>query len=68
LDELIAGLARQGVSIPSFVQAAAVLTAYAWESRYPGLSERVTREEQENSVELAGAVVAWADAILCEME
>jgi HEPN domain-containing protein len=45
LDELITGLRNEGIIIPIEVTDAALLTSYAWEARYPGLTEPVTEEE-----------------------
>jgi HEPN domain-containing protein len=61
LEELVTGLKRQGLAIPPEVDNAIVLTNFAWEARYPGLSEPVTPEEYEEAVSHAEAVVAWAE-------
>ena len=37
------------------------LTGFAWESRYPGLSEPVTEEEYDQALRQAETVVAWAE-------
>ena len=60
LDELLAGLEREGVSIPQEVKDACILTNYAWEARYPGVSEPVTEEEYREAVSMAEKVVKWA--------
>ena len=41
LDELITGLQNSGIVVPIEVTDAALLTSYAWDSRYPGFSEPV---------------------------
>lgn len=64
LEELIAGLQREGLNIPSEVDEAIVLTGFAWEARYPGLGEPVSSEEHRDAVEKAEAVVAWARELL----
>ena len=45
LDELLTGLRSHGISIPAKVEDSIVLTTYAWEARYPGVTEPVTEEE-----------------------
>ena len=42
LDELLAALEWKGVAIPQEVKDVGILTTYAWEARYPGVSELVT--------------------------
>jgi HEPN domain-containing protein len=58
LDELITGLEREGITVPVEVKDALILTSYAWEVRYPGLSEPVT-EEYKEAVALAENIVKW---------
>jgi HEPN domain-containing protein len=60
LDELITGLRKSGLSMPDDVLEADELSAYAWESRYPGLSEPLTGEVYRNAVMLAERVLHWA--------
>ena len=60
LDELLAGLERKGVPIPQEVNDVCILTNYAWEARYPGVSEPVTTEEHKEAVAMAEKVVKWA--------
>lgn len=64
LDELITGLKTFGRSIPAAVEESIVLTSYAWEARYPGVSEPVTRDEYLEAVRLAEIVVEWAERAL----
>lgn len=64
LGELLADLMDMGITIPPDVEAAQILTAYAWEARYPGLAEPVTREEYQEAVRQADDVVHWAKNIL----
>ena len=61
LEELVAGLKQQGLSIPSEVDDAIVLTIFAWEARYPGLGEPVTVEEYQEALRHAVTVVDWAE-------
>lgn len=66
LDELITGLHNEGVSVPADVMDAAVLTSYAWEARYPGLSEPVALEEYREALRQAEIVVNWATKVIKE--
>ncbi len=66
LDELIAGLEDEGISVPSEVADATVLTSYAWEARYPGLSEPITIEEYREALRQAEFVVNWAAEVIKE--
>ncbi len=61
LEELVTGLERQGLVVPSDVDDAIVLTSFAWEARYPGLTEAVSEEEYRDAIRHAEAVVAWAE-------
>ena len=61
LEELVTGLKQQGLAIPPEVDDAVVLTSFAWEARYPGLSEPVTAEEYQEALGHAEAVVDWAE-------
>ncbi len=61
LDELVSGLAQRGIQIPFDVDEAIVLTSFAWESRYPNMSEPVSKEEYQEALRQAEVVVAWAE-------
>jgi HEPN domain-containing protein len=61
LEELATGLKRQGLQIPSEVEDAAVLSSFAWETRYPSFAEPVSFEEYKEAVRQAEIVVAWAE-------
>jgi HEPN domain-containing protein len=61
LEDLGAGLERNGLSVPEEVREAATLTEYVLETRYPGTAEPVTEEEYREAVRLAEAVVRWAE-------
>ena len=61
LDELLSGLERKGVPIPQEVNDVGILTTYAWEARYPGVSEPVTEDEYREAVKVAQKVVAWGE-------
>ena len=60
LEELISGLRDQGIDVPPEVEAAAPLTSFASEARYPGLSEPVTEQEYQEAVRQAETVLRWA--------
>ncbi len=61
LEELVTGLEQKGLGVPPEVDDAIVLTSFAWEARYPGLSEPVSEEEYRDAIHHAEAVVAWAE-------
>ncbi|MFH1435468.1 MAG: HEPN domain-containing protein [Pseudomonadota bacterium] len=60
LSQLLDLLEQGGESVPARVREATILTHYAVEERYPGLSEPVTRQEYEQAVSLAETVLSWA--------
>ena len=60
LEKLIDVLKRKGVSVSESVEEAISLSIYAWQARYPGLEEPVTKEEYEKALALAETVVNWA--------
>ena len=66
LDELITGVQNEGIIIPSEVMEATLLTSYAWEARYPGLSEPVTVEEYREALRQAEPVLSWAVRVIKE--
>ncbi|MCB1174294.1 MAG: HEPN domain-containing protein [Leptospiraceae bacterium] len=59
LAELITNLLGAGFEVPVFIRRATILTEYAVEARYPGLSEPVTEEEYDESVSIAQSVYEW---------
>jgi HEPN domain-containing protein len=61
LKELVTDLKQAGLVVPPEVDDATVLTSFAWESRYPGMSEPVSKKEYRDAVHHAEAVVAWAE-------
>jgi len=61
LEELISGLLKMGLDVPSEVVEADVLTSFAWDARYPGLSEPVSEEEYLEALQQAETVVDWAE-------
>ncbi len=64
LVRLMDVLEHGGIQIPENVKEADLLSQYAVESRYPSISEEVTREEYREALELAARVVFWAEAII----
>ena len=52
------------LAVPPDVQMAAGLSDYAVASRYPGVSEPVEAEEYREAVDMAEAVVYWAEQVI----
>jgi HEPN domain-containing protein len=61
LEELVTNLRRKGLDVPALVDEAVILSSFAWEARYPGLSEPVSDEEYREAIRHAQAVVTWAE-------
>ena len=61
LRGLLSLLDSSGYPIPEEIRKADELTDYAVETRYPGLSEPVGVSEYRDAVDLAQAVVRWAE-------
>jgi HEPN domain-containing protein len=64
LDRLLALLARTGLHPPETAAKAGLLTPYATEIRYPGLSLVTTKEDYEEALIIAESVVLWAEDIV----
>ena len=64
LARLMELLQQDGVALPYEVSQAAALSDYAVETRYPGLSEPVTRQDYQEAVEMAQVVLNWASNLL----
>jgi HEPN domain-containing protein len=62
ITELLTLLEKHGVFLPEEIRAAAELTDYAVENRYPGPFEPVTEEEFKKALQIAEAVVTWAES------
>lgn len=62
LKELLAGLREKGLVVPDNLEEATRLTSYAFEFRYPGVEEPVTKGEYEQAVTLAENVLRWAES------
>ena len=64
IARLLAVLQVDGMKLPESMLSAARLTTYAVQARYPGLDEPVEEPEYLEAVEVAEAVVRWAEALL----
>jgi HEPN domain-containing protein len=64
IGRLLQLLAESAMDIPAPVRRSPELTAYAWEARYPGDYEPVTADVHRRAVELAEAVVRWAEEVI----
>ena len=62
LDILALGLELMGLSIPEAIDQATLLTRYAMDTRNPGGFEPVGPGEYGEAVQLAEAVILWAQA------
>ena len=61
LRDLAGTLVERGISVPESVKRAVVLNDYAVVLRYPGVSEPVDEDDWLDAVQLAEAVVSWAE-------
>ena len=64
LVRLIDILETGGVKVPKNIKEADILTQYAVESRYPGISEEVTKEEYQDALKLAARVLFWTETFI----
>ena len=64
LADLLTLVEDEGVSVPAPVLDATILSDYAVETRYPGLTEPVTEDEYEEAVAIAERVVTWTEETL----
>jgi len=64
LTVLTALLEHAGVQLPSEVQEADPLTAYAVQARYPDWDEAVTEAEYQQALSVSRNVIAWAEKII----
>jgi HEPN domain-containing protein len=67
LGELLTGLRSHGIHIPPELMDLTDLTSFAWEARYPGITEPVTESEFHAALKLAGSVLAWAEGIVAKV-
>ncbi len=61
LAQLLSLVERSGETVPEAIWEADQLTPYAITLRYPGLEEPIGREQYEEAVATAEAVVRWAE-------
>lgn len=64
LAQLLTLVDQSGLEPPERVRAAAQLTRFAVFTRYPGLARPVTRDEYDDAVAVAAAVVSWVSTEL----
>lgn len=62
--DLLTLLSQSGIDPPHNVRQAGLLTGYAVDARYPGLSEDVTKQEYLEALALAEGVVRWVESLL----
>ena len=62
ITELLTLLEKNGISLPEEIRTSSELTDYAVENRYTGPFEPVTEEEFKRALQIAEAVVAWAES------
>ena len=68
LVQLLGLVEQAGQPVPETIKRAAILSEYAVETRYPGLSEPVTRQEYKEAVTIAEQVVGWAEMLIGRTE
>lgn len=61
LTRLLSLLEEAGETIPEAIRKAEALTPYAWITRYPGADRPVSEQEYAEAIEIAEAVVRWAE-------
>ena len=64
IGRLLSNLQEAGHSFPASIREAARLTRFAVAMRYPGVMEPVERDEYDQALMTATAVVHWAESIL----
>lgn len=64
IAELLTVLEQNGLSLPEQIRAAAELSDYAVEARYPGPMEPVTEDEHKEAVKIAEMVVSWVEGFI----
>ena len=60
LEELIDTMENEGISLPSELEEAGMLTPYAVETRYPGYWGEISETDVKEAIELADKAVNWA--------
>ena len=61
LHKLLRLLEQGGLRVPQYVNESTELTQYAHVTRYPGMTDPVTRREYRRAVRIAEAVLCWAE-------
>lgn len=61
---LIDILELSGLVVPNAVREADMLTQYAVQSRYPSITEEISKTEYREALKLASQVVFWAESIV----
>ncbi len=64
IAELLTVLEQNGISLPEQIRAAAELSDYAVEARYPRPIEPVTEDEYKEAVTIAEMVVSWVEGLI----
>ena len=64
LSQLLSMIDEKGETIPDKVGKAAELTPFAVVTRYPGTARPIAEHEYQEAVEIAAAVVRWAEKLL----
>ncbi|MBI5194821.1 MAG: HEPN domain-containing protein [Nitrospirae bacterium] len=62
IAEFLTLLEQNGMTLSEEIKAAAMLTDYSVEARYPGPFESVTEEEFQEALNIAEKVVKWAES------
>lgn len=61
ISQLLSAIEKNGISVPIELRATSKLTIYASLTRYPGLGSPVSKEEYDEALQMAEAVVLWAE-------
>ena len=61
LLKLLRLLEQSGLRVPQYVNESTELTQYAHVTRYPGMTDPVTKREYRRAVRIAEAVLRWAE-------
>jgi HEPN domain-containing protein len=60
ISQLLSALEKNGIPVPAAIRATSKLTIYAALTRYPGLGTPLSKEEYDEAMQMAEAVVSWA--------
>jgi HEPN domain-containing protein len=52
------------IKIPNYIRASDTLTQFAVETRYPSVTEKITKEEYKEVITIASRVVFWAEKLI----